>query len=443
MNLLTESYAIIRGEDATPKASWPNSVTEFLQQLLTWVEAHPVWAGVLVCLIAFAESVALVGILVPGVVILFGVGALIAAGALDFWSMCGWAVAGAVAGDSFSYWLGRHYHEQLQHLWPFSRHPKMLHGGIEFFHRNGGVSVFIGRFFGPVRATIPFVAGMLEMAPSHFLAANVASALLWAPAYLLPGMALGASLEAASAVALRLVILVLGLLGSIWLVERSLRWLARRAGPTPAWVALLVLLLLPWLFGLHQPTGRIWQAVTTEAPRPVLAFDSPHWWSGDWALLPERRDGLTPHLQHRFNLQFAGRTEDLLQALAQSGWQSPKPLDAATLTRWLSPEAALTELPPLPLLHGSGFEQIMRVKAVGDDQLVLRLWPAGKLGDGTPLWLGTVDFQVRHHRLWHLISYALPTRPQEALSVLWQDLAGGKLWLRRTDGLLLLRSPPW
>ena len=52
--------------------------------------------------------------------------------------------------------------------------------------RYGGKSVAFGRFFGPVRAVIPLVAGMMNMPPWRFVVANVVSALAWAPAYLLP-----------------------------------------------------------------------------------------------------------------------------------------------------------------------------------------------------------------------------------------------------------------
>ena len=199
-------------------------MAELFSQLLDWVNAHPGWAGVVVFLMAFAESLALVGMVVPGVAILFAVGALIGAGALDFWAMTAWAVAGAVLGDGLSYWLGRRYRHQLTRLWPFSRHPATLERGIAFFEKYGGKSVAIGRFFGPVRAVIPLVAGMLAMPPGRFLAANLLSALAWAPAYLLPGMVFGASLELASEVALRLVGLLVVLVASLWF----LGWLSHR-----------------------------------------------------------------------------------------------------------------------------------------------------------------------------------------------------------------------
>ena len=202
-------------------------MTELFNSLLTWVSHNPFWAGVAVFFVAFAESVAILGLLVPGVVLMFGFGALIATGSLEFWPVFGWAVAGAIAGDGLSFWLGRHYQDQLRGVWPFSRHPQTLQRGIDFFHRYGGKSVAIGRFFGPVRAVIPLVAGMLGMPPWRFFTANLISALLWAPAYLLPGVVLGASLELAAEVAFRLVLLLLLLLFTVWLVLQVVRLIYR------------------------------------------------------------------------------------------------------------------------------------------------------------------------------------------------------------------------
>ena len=206
-------------------------MAELFDQLLAWVTANPLWAWVAVFLVAFSESVAIIGLLVPGVVLMFGLGALVATGALEFWPVFWWAVAGAVTGDGLSFWLGRHFQDRLRSLWPFSHHPKALDRGIEFFRKYGGKSVAIGRFFGPVRAVIPLVAGMLGMPPWRFLIANLLSALVWAPAYLLPGVVLGASLELASEVAMRLVLLLVVLLVSLWLSYHLVRGFYRIVQP--------------------------------------------------------------------------------------------------------------------------------------------------------------------------------------------------------------------
>jgi len=191
-------------------------MAETLRDLLTWVAANPGWAHLGVFLVALVESLAIVGLIVPGVIMMVGAGALIATGTLEFWPVCLWAIAGAVAGDGISYWLGRRYRDRLKTLWPFTRYPETLDTGVRFFEKYGGKSVAFGRFVGPVRAVIPLVAGMMGMTAGRFLLANVLSAILWAPAYLLPGIVFGASLELAAEAAFHLVLLLFALVGLIW-----------------------------------------------------------------------------------------------------------------------------------------------------------------------------------------------------------------------------------
>ena len=45
------------------------------QDLLNWLTANPGWAGFWVFVMSLVESLAFVGILVPGIIILFGIGA--------------------------------------------------------------------------------------------------------------------------------------------------------------------------------------------------------------------------------------------------------------------------------------------------------------------------------------------------------------------------------
>lgn len=207
-------------------------VSEWLNALLSWVTAHPGWMGLLVFLTALGESLAMIGLIMPGALLMFGFGALVALGQLDFWAAWGWAAAGAVAGDGLSFWLGRALHERLRQLWPFSRHPELLARSVDFFARHGGKSVLLGRFIGPVRPVLPAVAGMLDMPVGRFLLIDIGSALLWAPAYLVPGMVFATSLELAARVAWRLLVLILlvvGLLGlTVWGVRALFRLLQPR-----------------------------------------------------------------------------------------------------------------------------------------------------------------------------------------------------------------------
>ncbi|MFP5506046.1 MAG: VTT domain-containing protein [Gammaproteobacteria bacterium] len=209
-------------------------LADLFNALLEWIQQNPHWAYFGVFLISAGESLAIVGLFLPGVVIMFGIGALVATGALELWPTLFWAAAGAVLGDGVSFWIGRHFHQRLRVIWPFKRYPALLNRGVDFFHKHGGKSVVLARFIGPVRPILPAVAGMLDMPPRRFLTVNVLSALLWAPAYILPGVVFGASLGLAAEVAGRLAVLVLVLFAllwfGLWLVQLVYRTLQPRAG---------------------------------------------------------------------------------------------------------------------------------------------------------------------------------------------------------------------
>ncbi|WP_051689988.1 bifunctional DedA family/phosphatase PAP2 family protein [Pelobacter seleniigenes] len=196
----------------------------YLNTLLAFITHHPGLAYGAIFIISLSESLALVGLLVPGTVIMFGVGAIVATGSLSLFPVLLMAMIGAIAGDGISYWLGHHYKERLVNIWPFSRYPGMLNKGESFFHRHGGKSVLFGRFVGPVRPVIPVVAGMLGMRPVRFSVVNILSAIGWALVYILPGVFFGASLAVAGTVSTRLAVLVLIFVAGIW----SLIWISRK-----------------------------------------------------------------------------------------------------------------------------------------------------------------------------------------------------------------------
>ncbi|GBE14383.1 MAG TPA: phosphatase PAP2 family protein [Proteobacteria bacterium] len=212
----------------------------YIKALLVFITHHPALAYGGIFLISLSESLALIGLIVPGTVIMFGVGAIVATGSLGLKPVLLLAAAGAIAGDGISYWLGHHYHEKLRRIWPFSRYHGMLQNGEAFFHRHGGKSVLFGRFVGPVRPVIPIVAGMLGMSPLHFGVVNVLSAIGWAFVYILPGVFFGTSLAVAGAVSTRLAMLIFILLAAMWgfiWLSRKLVLLVGRRGPI--WLAAL------------------------------------------------------------------------------------------------------------------------------------------------------------------------------------------------------------
>ncbi|WP_438767615.1 bifunctional DedA family/phosphatase PAP2 family protein [Kushneria sp. TE3] len=154
---------------------------------------NPTILIVIVGAVALLESLALVGLIMPGVVMLTAAASLAGHDQISIVALLLSAFIGAVIGDGVSYWLGRTQRDRLRTWWPFNRYPDWVNKGESFFTRYGALSVAFGRFVGPVRPIIPMVAGMMYMPPMRFLIVNVISALLWAPAYLLPGYYLGRS----------------------------------------------------------------------------------------------------------------------------------------------------------------------------------------------------------------------------------------------------------
>lgn len=160
-----------------------------------WLQSHTFWLGPVIALVACLESLVAIGLLLPGVAMMFALGALAGGGAVNVYSILAWGVLGAVIGDGLSFLFGRHYHEQLRSWWPFSRHPDWLERGEDFFQRYGALSVALGRFIGPVRPVIPAVAGMMGMPSRVFFSVNLVSSVGWSPVYLLPGYMTGAALQ--------------------------------------------------------------------------------------------------------------------------------------------------------------------------------------------------------------------------------------------------------
>lgn len=198
-----------------------------LNTVLDFIAAHTYMSYGVIFLISLSESLAIVGLVVPGTVIMFSIGAVIASGSLSLLPVLVFAALGAIVGDGVSYWLGHHYRDRLRSVWPFSRYPAILASGETFFHKHSRKSIMFGRFVGPVRPVIPVVAGMLGMPPLSFTIVNVLSAVAWANVYILPGVLLGASISVAKAVSTRLAVLVLIVLVSAWVFFRLARMTER------------------------------------------------------------------------------------------------------------------------------------------------------------------------------------------------------------------------
>ena len=160
---------------------------DFTRSTMFFVQEHQRWAVPIVFLLAFCKSFAFISLLVPATGILFGVGGLAASADIRFWPIWFAAASGATAGDWLAYEVAYHFKDKVTHLWPFKNRAALVTRGLKFFRRWGLIAVFVGRFFGPLRAIVPIAAGIYAMPWPSFQLANVASAAVWATGILAPG----------------------------------------------------------------------------------------------------------------------------------------------------------------------------------------------------------------------------------------------------------------
>ena len=152
----------------------------YAKPVIDFVRIHQVWAAPIVFALCFAESLAFISLLIPAWAALLGIGTLIGASGLNFWPIWIAGAIGAALGDWLSYWIGLKLEHRVYHIWPLSKHPTLIPKGENFVKRWGALAIVIGRFSGPLRASVPIVAGIFAMPWWRFQVANWSSAFLWA-----------------------------------------------------------------------------------------------------------------------------------------------------------------------------------------------------------------------------------------------------------------------
>jgi membrane protein DedA with SNARE-associated domain len=160
---------------------------DYVDQVTAFVRGNSVWAPPIVFALAFGESLAFVSLLVPAWGALVAIGALIGPSGVNFWPVWIAAALGASFGDWLSYWIGLKLEYSVAHTWPLSRHLELIPRGEAFMKTWGIPGIFIGRFFGPLRAVVPLIAGIFEMPYWRFQLANFSSAFVWAASLLTLG----------------------------------------------------------------------------------------------------------------------------------------------------------------------------------------------------------------------------------------------------------------
>lgn len=215
-----------------------------------------VYSLIAILLVTFLESLALVGLILPGTVMMAGLGALIGSGDVNFWQAWLAGIVGCLLGDWISFWLGWRFKQPL-HRWSFLKKNKALLDKTEHaLHQHSMLTILIGRFVGPTRPLVPMVAGMLDLPVKKFVVPNIIGCLFWPPVYFLPGILAGATTDIpadAQSANFKWLLLAAALLLwlGVWLLWRL--WRSGKTNPdrlSPILTRERLLLLAPVMLGV-------------------------------------------------------------------------------------------------------------------------------------------------------------------------------------------------
>ena len=162
------------------------------RHLLELTQTYGAWVYAILFLVIFSETGFVVTPFLPGDSLLFVLGALAAAGALDIWMLNLLLIIAAIAGNQVNYAIGRYLGPRIFKSggarFLKSEYLERTH---RFFERHGGKTIIITRFVPIVRTYAPFVAGLGAMEPGKFTVYNVAGGVLWIVSLTLAGYFFG------------------------------------------------------------------------------------------------------------------------------------------------------------------------------------------------------------------------------------------------------------
>ncbi len=132
--------------------------------------------------IFFGIAIENTGIPLPGETITIVGGFLSGSGELKYWAVLASAIAGAVLGDSFGYWIGKTKGWQflLAVSKVFRLEEEKLAAAKDKYAQNAALAVFFGRFITVLRIFAGPLAGITQMPYQKFLLYNIGGATVWA-----------------------------------------------------------------------------------------------------------------------------------------------------------------------------------------------------------------------------------------------------------------------
>ncbi|CAL4042241.1 Inner membrane protein YabI [Buchnera aphidicola (Phyllaphis fagi)] len=146
------------------------------------------YACIIILIITFLESLALVGLLLPGIVFMTTIGTMIGNGKLSFYPSWITGILGCLLGDYLSYYIGWKFKNWIYNIKLFQKNITLFNKIKNTIHQYSMFTILIGKFIGPTRPLIPMIAGMLKLPMKNFIPPSIIGCILWPLIYFLPGI---------------------------------------------------------------------------------------------------------------------------------------------------------------------------------------------------------------------------------------------------------------
>ena len=206
------------------------------------------WTYLLVGALAFLETGAFVGLVVPGETVMLLGGAVAGQGEIDIYLLLAIGWFSAWAGDTTSFFIGRRLGKDfvLRHGPRVGISNERFNQVEDYFGRHGGKTILIGRFISLVRALAPFIAGSSGMRYRAFVPYSILGTGIWSIAHILIGYFFSRSIDTAAKYAGRgafllatLIVLVVGTVAAVRFLRvadnrrRTVAWMQAHAATRP------------------------------------------------------------------------------------------------------------------------------------------------------------------------------------------------------------------
>lgn len=160
-----------------------NFILHIDQHIYTMAQSVGSWTYLLLFLIIFVETAAVVMPFLPGDSLLFAAGALAANPEMPFniWIFLILFFFAAFLGDTSNFFIGHTAGYKLINHKFFSKliKPKHIEEAELYFEKNGSLAIILGRYIPIIRTFVPFVAGISQFSASNFIKRAFIAALSW------------------------------------------------------------------------------------------------------------------------------------------------------------------------------------------------------------------------------------------------------------------------